>query len=82
MTTILAGLIFLGGAILILVGLRCKHAWEFVDKTEYPAPIEVATKNGVRQIWMSDTPRMSQKTVVIVIRCPKCGACKVLRETH
>jgi hypothetical protein len=61
---------------------RCKHQWEFVDKTEFPAPIETARKAQVGEVWVSDIPEMSKKTIVIVIRCPKCGTPKVLRETH
>lgn len=64
---------------------RCKHQWEFVDKTEFPPPIEAAKKNGVDvewDLWGSQLEAMSKKTVVIVIRCSKCGASKVLRETH
>jgi hypothetical protein len=64
---------------------RCKHQWEFVDKTEFPPPIETAKKNGVDIKWDFTSwqlEKMSKKTVVIVIRCPKCGTAKVLRETH
>jgi hypothetical protein len=64
---------------------RCKHQWEFVDKTEFPAPIETAKKNGVDVRWDLTSwqlHQMSKKTVVIVIRCPKCGTPKVLKEKH
>lgn len=69
---------------LLLKAFQCKHAWEFVDKTEFPPPIETAKKNGisVNYMWDSDIKEMSRKTVVIVLRCPKCGAAKILRETH
>lgn len=64
---------------------RCKHQWEFVDKTEFPAPIVEAKKNGVSTTWDLSSwqiEAMSKKTIVIVIRCPKCGTPKVLREKH
>ena len=72
--------------VLLYVVVRCKHQWEFVDKTEFPAPIETADKNGVdMDDWDFTAWRkheMSKKTVVIVLRCPKCGRAKILRETH
>lgn len=64
---------------------RCKHQWEFVDKTEFPAPLETAVRHGVDVRWSlyaSQVEKMSKKTVVIVIRCSKCGTSKILRETH
>lgn len=86
MTPIIAlivGLLAVGFLIMAIVKLfACTHSWEFVDKTEFPPPIEAATKCGASTVWMSDIPRMSRKTMVIVIRCPKCGEAKVLRETH
>ena len=69
----------------LFVALRCKHAWEFVDKTEFPPPIEAAKKNGVDVKWdlgSFQLQQMSKKTVLIVLRCPKCGSPKILRETH
>ena len=79
---ILSGLCASAFLFLLYDIFRCKHQWEFVDKTEFPAPIETARKAGVGDVWVSDVPEMSKKTVVIVIRCPKCGTPKVLRETH
>lgn len=69
---------------LLIAAFRCTHAWEFVDKTEFPSPIETATKNGVStySFWNSQLEEMSKKTIVIVLRCPKCGSAKILRETH
>lgn len=76
-------------AVMMMVGIvkafQCKHMWEFVDKTEFPAPIEAAVKNGVSLTWGLTTwqrHEMSKKTVVIVLRCPKCGESQILRETH
>lgn len=85
--TLLAGVGVFGIAIVVITLLvkafSCKHAWEFVDKTDFPAPIEAAQKAGVEDdIWPSDLPEMSEKTIVIVLRCPKCGEAKILRETH
>jgi len=87
--TLLAGLGMAGIALVVIVLLtaafRCKHMWEFVDKTEFPPPIETAVKNGVNLTWGLTTWQrhaMSKKTVVIVLRCPKCGESQILRETH
>lgn len=61
---------------------RCLHAWEFVDKTELPPPIETAHKylSGMHY-YPSDLARLCSKKVIIVIRCPNCGTAKVLRES-
>lgn len=86
--TLLAGFGVIGITLVVitlLVGVfKCKHMWEFVDKTEFPAPIETATKNGIsyHALWAEQIVKMSNKTVVIVLRCPKCGVAKILRETH
>lgn len=66
---------------------RCKHAWEFVDKTEFLPPVQEYVKAGGSRLhtwYMSPNQieSMSKKTVVIVLRCPKCGDAKILRETH
>lgn len=86
---ILVGILSVTGAsafiFLMYEIFRCKHQWEFVDKTEFPPPIEAAKKNGVSITWDLSSwqvQSMSKKTVVIVIRCPKCGTPKVLRESH
>ncbi len=61
---------------------RCPHAWEFVDKTEFPPPIETANKFlGGIHYYPSDLVRLCSKRVIIVLRCPKCGTAKVLRES-
>lgn len=58
--------------------LLCKHAWEFVDKTEVPSfmeqfkmPLESLEFDNI------DPKELSRRTVVIVLRCPKCGRAKV-----
>lgn len=87
--TLLAGLGVLGIAIVVITLLvnafSCKHSWEFVDKTDFPPPIETAQKNGVDIGWdltSHQITHMSKRTSVIVLRCPKCGDAKILRETH
>ena len=62
---------------------RCPHAWELVDKTELPSPIETGAKAGLTTIshFPSDAVKMMSKRLIIVIRCPKCGVAKVLRES-
>jgi len=84
--------IVVGGSIAILVlifvlaynALKCKHAWEFVDKTEMSSRLEEAKKSGVnlREFWAYQLEEMAQKKVVIVLRCPKCGAPKIYTETN
>lgn len=64
--------------------LRCVHAWELVDKTELPSGIETLGKVGVSSPvsylpW--DLPRLTQKTIIIAMRCPKCGAARIYKES-
>lgn len=63
---------------------RCNHSWELVDKTEFLSPLEEAKKSGhvvsLSGMFVSEAIRFVTKVVVLVIRCPKCGAAKVLRE--
>lgn len=86
--TLLAGLVVLGIAIVVIMllvqGFSCKHAWEFVDKTEFPSRLEEAIKHGVSvsSFWNSQLEAITTKRVVIVLRCPKCGATKVMRESN
>ena len=70
--------------VLAYTALRCKHAWEFVDKTEMTSRLEEAKKNGVnlREFWAYQLEEMAQKKVVIVLRCPKCGTPKIYTETN
>ena len=70
------------GVILIKL-LRCVHAWELVDKTELPSGFENMAKAGVQSgsMWPSDYIQRAKKTVIIAMRCPKCGAARIYKET-
>lgn len=85
----MTSLILMAAAALLVTSLvmflfRCVHAWEFVDKTELISKLEEAKKNGINVNYILDwrIQEMSKKKVVIVIRCPKCGAAKVFRESN
>ncbi len=66
----------------ILFCCRCKHAWELADKTELPAPLEEARKSGVVEHLMPcQIERMSKRTLILALRCPKCGTSKIFRES-
>lgn len=69
---------------LLVKAFSCKHAWEFVDKTEFPSKLEEAKKHGVcvSSFWHSQLESITTKRVVIVLRCPKCGSTKILRESN
>jgi len=59
---------------------QCAHAWELVDKTEFPSIIEESKKLGVtlNNITGMDTIiSVYQKKVLIVMRCDRCGAAQV-----
>lgn len=81
---ILVGATLLFGLIAIYAILHCKHAWEFVDKTELPSRIEEARKHSVNlgNFWTGQVQEMLEKKVIIVLRCPKCGNSKILRENN
>lgn len=66
--------------------LRCVHAWELVDKTELPPPIEAYEKNRGLHLtsgWLSTSQgeRMSQRTLVLAMRRPKCGAARIWKTS-
>lgn len=62
---------------------RCIHAWELVDKTELPSGFENMAKAGVKDacLWPSDYHKMAMKTVILALRCPKCGAARIYKES-
>jgi hypothetical protein len=68
--------------ILLAIAFRCKHSWEFVDKTELTSRMEELMKAGVTSgyLWPSQVESMCTRYVIIVIRCPKCGKSKVIKE--
>lgn len=59
--------------------LRCIHAWEFVDKTEFKPAIEDLKPPISYFPW--DLQWLLRRTVVIVVRCHKCGRVKTIRES-
>jgi hypothetical protein len=76
-----------GMVILIVTTLRiffsCKHAWELVDKTQLPSKLE-----EIRKFWPPDKmqadvmERAAKVCATLVVRCPRCGRCKVIRMTN
>ncbi len=75
-------LVFVG----ILMQTRCSHDWQLVDKSEFPAPIIMYRESGGSRLhsgFLSDAQveRMCKKTILLVVRCSKCGHAKVLKET-
>ncbi len=66
----------------VLALIRCPHAWELVDKTEIPAPVEIAQKVGMQPeaYYPSQLPGLLQRKIIIAMRCPKCGAAKIFRS--
>lgn len=63
---------------------RCKHKWELVDKTEIPSKLSEFRKQGWVPGWMDSEFYMGVSTikVLLCIRCPECGAVKVIREDN
>lgn len=76
-----------GMALLIISTLylffRCKHAWELVDKTQLPSRLEV-----MHQFWKPTTMETyrvveaAEVRATLVVRCPKCGHCKIIRMSN
>jgi rubredoxin len=60
--------------VLVLI-FRCKHSWELVDKSELPAPWDSLPPGTTYD--SSDLKWLLRKTVVLALRCPKCGASKI-----
>lgn len=62
---------------------KCIHAWELVDKTELPSGFENMAKVGIQPQSLSGwyISELSKKTVIIAMRCPKCGAARIYKET-
>lgn len=83
MAIVCAASALVGMALLLFRLFRCPHAWELVDKTEFPSPLEIYKLAGVEypEIYTSQVIRMTARTVVLVIRCPKCGKAMVKKIT-
>lgn len=62
--------------------MRCVHAWDLVDKTELPSRLEDMAKSGVSVNYLPNyyIDKMTHRTVILALRCPKCGAAKIHRE--
>lgn len=80
-------IISISASFLILLSIlwrafRCVHAWELVDKTEMASGFENMAKAGVRDGFCSpfDYPKLAARTVILALRCPKCGAARIYRE--
>ena len=86
--TLLAGFSMIGIMIVVMAiivkAFQCKHAWEFVDRTELLSRIEQARKHSVNlgNFWTAQVQDMLERKVIIVLRCPKCGNAKILRESN
>lgn len=58
---------------------RCCHAWELIENAELPPPILAAKESGfpVHLLSYERAERMCKKTLVMAIRCGKCGATRI-----
>lgn len=62
--------------------IRCPHAWDLIDKTEFPPTLDDYVRNGGVRLhsgYLSKDAieRMSSRTVVLALRCPKCGTAMI-----
>jgi hypothetical protein len=65
---------------------RCSHDWQLVDKSEFPPPIIIYKESGGERLcsgYLDDEQieRMCQKTIMLVVRCSKCGYAKFHKES-
>lgn len=60
----------------------CIHPWELVDKTEVPSFFEqLKLQQGSEFKWSGyDMKEMSRRTIILALRCPKCGAAQIHRD--
>ena len=62
---------------------RCRHAWELVDKTQLPSRIEELCKHWrPDRMSMDELLKVAKICATLVVRCPKCGHCKIIRMTN
>ncbi len=67
----------------LLLGPRCAHAWELVDKVEFCSTMEHITKYGYKfnDLRGDAITDVSKRSVTIVMRCPKCGKAMIEKIT-
>ena len=62
---------------------RCKHAWELVDKTQLPSKLEEMRKFWTpSQMQVEQVITASKVCATLVIRCPLCGNCKIIKMSN
>ena len=63
---------------------RCKHKWELVDKTEVPSQLSELRKHAwvPQQMTPENYRGVSTIKILLCVRCPDCGAIKVIRESN
>ncbi len=65
----------------LFIGPRCAHAWELVDKTEFQSINEESKRLGItlsNLTGLDTIEAVFRKKVVLVMRCPRCGAARVM----
>ncbi len=65
---------------LLILKFSCRHPWELVDKTEFAAPWD-SLRDG-QSYYNHDFKWLMTRTVILALRCPKCGAAKIEKVTN
>lgn len=80
----LAGSVAVLGILLMWRLFRCAHAWELVDKTEFPSRLEEFVKQTNKVPKHVEDWRLPycRKVVALVIRCSKCGSARVIKQSN
>lgn len=64
--------------VLLFKLFSCAHAWELVDKIEFPPYVEEVAR--LNWTFTGHLPARSfEKVIELAIRCPKCGALRFKR---
>jgi hypothetical protein len=59
--------------------ILCQHFWDLVDKTELPPAMDTLSRSGETDSFLGpwQIKQMCEKTLVLVLRCSKCGKSKI-----
>ncbi len=83
MIELMAFMVLLSGIWILYGSFNCVHDWQPLDREVLPAAIELLDKSS-REFTCSpfDIVKLARRVVIIIIKCPKCGKTKILRESN
>ena len=63
---------------------RCKHEWEILKDTTYPSKLEEykkVTGESLIPRYQETMIELTERTVIVIMACKKCGKLKIKRYT-